>query len=71
MSQVVEAEVFNLSRFADLFKGIVDGHFADPITPLRIPLKSAPIPKQIGICSDAKRQSEKSERSDAGNLFIA
>jgi hypothetical protein len=38
---------------------------------MRIPLKSAPIPKQIGICSDAKRQSEKSERSDAGNLFIA
>jgi hypothetical protein len=35
---------------------------------LRIPLKSAPIPKQTGTHCGANRQSEKSERSDAGNF---
>jgi hypothetical protein len=38
---------------------------------LRIPLKSPPIPKQTGTHCGANRQSEKSERSDAGILFIA
>jgi hypothetical protein len=38
---------------------------------MRIPLKSPPIPKQTGTHSGANRQSEKSERSDAGILFIA
>ena len=36
-----------------------------------IPMKSPPIPKQIGTHAGVNRQSEKSERSDAGNLFIA
>ena len=31
MSQVVVAEIFNLSRFAGLFEGIVDRGLADPI----------------------------------------
>ena len=38
---------------------------------VRIPLKSPPIPKQTGTDTGANRQSEKSERSDAGILFIA
>jgi hypothetical protein len=38
---------------------------------VRIPLKSASIPKQTGNDSGAKRHFEKSERSDAGVLFIA
>jgi len=38
---------------------------------VRIPMKSPPIPKQTGTHAGANRQSEKSERSDAGNLFIA
>jgi hypothetical protein len=38
---------------------------------MRIPMKSPPIPKQTGAHSGANRQSEKSERSDAGILFIA
>jgi len=38
---------------------------------VRIPLKSPPIAKQTGTHCGANRQSEKSERSDAGNLFIA
>ena len=33
MSQVVEAEIFNLSRFAGLLEGIVDRALADPIAP--------------------------------------
>jgi hypothetical protein len=36
-----------------------------------IPLKSPSIPKQIDTHTGANRQCEKSERSDAGNLFIA
>jgi hypothetical protein len=35
---------------------------------VRIPLKSPPIPKQTGTHCGANRQSEKSERSDAGNF---
>ena len=38
---------------------------------LRIPVKSPSIPKQSGTHTEANRQSEKSERSDAGDLFIA
>jgi len=38
---------------------------------VRIPLKSASIPKQTGNDSGASRHFEKSERSDAGVLFIA
>ena len=38
---------------------------------LRIPLKSAPIPKQSGTDCGTNRHSGKSERSDAGSLFIA
>jgi predicted transcriptional regulator len=38
---------------------------------VHIPLKSPSIPKQIDTHTGANRQCEKSERSDAGNLFIA
>jgi hypothetical protein len=37
---------------------------------VRIPMKSPPNPMQSGMHSGANRQSEKSERSDAGILFI-
>jgi hypothetical protein len=40
------------------------------IAPMRIPMKSPPNPMQSGMHSGANRQSEKSERSDAGILFI-
>ncbi|HWN10378.1 MAG TPA: hypothetical protein VNO50_14110, partial [Pyrinomonadaceae bacterium] len=39
--------------------------------PMRIPGKSPPTVKQTGTHSGANRQAGKSERSDAGNLFIA
>jgi hypothetical protein len=35
---------------------------------VRIPMKSPPIPKQTGTHCGTNRQSEKSERSDAGNF---
>ena len=38
---------------------------------LRIPMKSPPIVKQTGTHCGVNRQSEKSERSDAGILLIA
>ena len=47
------------------------GFFQEVRNRVRIPLKSPPIPKQTGTHCGANRQSEKSERSDAGILFIA
>ena len=73
-----EAEIIleAISRAGDLtlrgIRGIIaEAAFATKMVGMRIPMKSPPIPKQTGTHCGANRQSEKSERSDAGNLFIA
>jgi YgiT-type zinc finger domain-containing protein len=49
---------------------VVDNVPAGVCSQLHIPMKSPPIVKQTGTHCGANRQSEKSERSDAGILFI-
>ena len=46
------------------------GQPSQALPQVRIPMKSPPNPMQSGMHSGANRQSEKSERSDAGILFI-
>jgi tripartite-type tricarboxylate transporter receptor subunit TctC len=57
-------EMINVVRDSGSFRKIVEADYDY----LRIPMKSPPIPKQTGTHSGTNRQSEKSERSDAGNF---